>query len=65
MAFEARYGGECAYGDRIQPGDSCVYTDDDEIAHAECDHLEGVPPNIHADGPVCQSCFTIHRGECI
>jgi hypothetical protein len=63
MSFEARYPGRCAFGDRIQVGDLCVYSDD-ELAHVECDRLQGAA-TIHADPPLCEFCFTIHRGECI
>lgn len=65
VSFTAKYSGACAYGDRIEPGDQCTYTDDDEIAHAECDQLDG-PANIHqAPAPfVCPKCRLTHAGEC-
>lgn len=65
MSFTAKYSGECAYGDRIEPGDQCVYTDDDEIAHHECAQLNG-PTNIHQPktSAVCPKCQLAHAGEC-
>lgn len=65
MSFTAKYGGECAYGDYIQPGDLVTYTDVDEIAHAECDHLAG-PADIHQStaSAVCPKCQLAHAGEC-
>lgn len=53
MSFEARYPGACAYGDRIKPGDMCTYTDDDELAHAECVAVDGPGQRQHADRLPC------------
>lgn len=65
MSFQAQYPGHCWYGDEIEPGDLCAYTDEDEIAHVECDQLNG-PANIHAPKPVatCPQCHIQHAGEC-
>lgn len=61
MSFAAKYPGVCAYGDRIEPGDMCCYTDD-EIAHVECDQLDGAT-NIHTETP-CPDCNLVHAGRC-
>lgn len=65
MAFTAKYGGECAYGDYIQPGDLVTYTADDEIAHHGCEQAEA-PANIHPDKApkLCPECNLQHAGEC-
>lgn len=62
MSFEAKYPGLCAYGDDIEPGDVCTFTDDEAIAHVECESLDG-PANIHAP-KVCTTCQLDHAGEC-
>jgi hypothetical protein len=63
MAFTAKYGGECAYGDYIQPGDLVTYTADDEIAHHECDVLDRRPSAPRSSG-ICPKCQLTHAGEC-
>lgn len=63
MTFEAKYPGRCACGDPIDPGDLCTYTEDDEIAHAECNLLDG-PTNIHAAETPCPDCHLVHAGGC-
>lgn len=62
MSFSAKYAGSCAYGDRIKPGDYCVYTDDDEIAHVGCAAEDKAPDMTPAE--VCPDCHLEHVGEC-
>ncbi len=64
MTFEARYHGSCAFGDHINPGDVCTYTEDDEIAHAGC-AVEDVIAVASARSTVCGSCSMVHAGECL
>lgn len=53
MAFEARYPGRCANGDRIEPGQQVRYDEDRQLVHIDCDDAA---PEV-ARGPVCMSCF--------
>ncbi|AXN43444.1 hypothetical protein MM1218R_01496 [Mycobacterium marinum] len=63
MSFSARYDGRCAstdcdYGDHISPGDDVEYIDD-ELMHVACATRTRRYP------PLCHSCLTHHRGECL
>jgi hypothetical protein len=65
MNFEAKYSGRCAaescnYGDgQIREGDDVEYQDD-ELMHREC-----AASTRRGEPPLCKSCFTHHRGECL
>jgi hypothetical protein len=63
MKFSAKYAGwcehsDCSYGDnRIRPGDTVEYLDND-LMHTECAaHMRRRPPT-------CPDCNLIHAGEC-
>jgi hypothetical protein len=63
--FAANYAGrcraeDCTYGDgRIRVGDSVTYLGD-ELMHAEC-----AASQSRFDAPLCKSCNTFHRGDCL
>jgi hypothetical protein len=61
MPFTARYQGRCFIcGGRIEPGDSATFTDDDELAHPDCEDVGEPPPK-----PPCPRCWMVHAGECL
>jgi hypothetical protein len=60
MSFEAKYGGWCAdCDDRIQPGDTVTYNEDDALIHMHC---EGLAPARIAE--VCGKCWLTKPCEC-
>lgn len=62
MSFEARYEGDCTWGDRIEPGDAVEYDEDGQLQHTECAAKDAT--DAPDWGSVCRSCFLQHRGEC-
>lgn len=63
MTFTARWPGRCAAcEDRIHEGDQVTYVDD-ELVHTACDGP--ALPNPRGAPPLCNECFTQHRGECL
>ena len=63
-SFEARYHGECGYGDRIRPGEELMYDDTDTVVHVQC-HRQAftgeVPDDVEA---VCPECHTLRPCWC-
>ena len=62
--FEAKYPGRCAACDeRITPGDTVTY-DDDELVHAACE-VTSLPHPRDTAATVCRDCWTVHAGDCL
>lgn len=61
-SFTARYAGQCASGDRIQPGELVKY-DGDELVHVNCD-VPSLPNERDELNRVCRQCWLVHAGEC-
>lgn len=65
MSFAARYPGRCANTDchysehRIAIGDDIEYVDDEPM-HTTC-----AARTRRGEPPLCNECFTQHRGECL
>jgi hypothetical protein len=63
--FEARFWGTCvACHERIVPGESVTYSEDDELVHAACSPQPD-PDEPRRNERKCPECFTIHAGECM
>lgn len=60
-AFEARYAGPCAAGDRIEPGDQVVYVNDD-LVHIGCEG-DVIVTAVRATERVCDICHLIRPCE--
>lgn len=64
MAFTAaKYPGWCAIcGERIEPGDMIGY----DTNGTQCeDCYDGKPESAAPTKTPCQTCWTIHEGECL
>lgn len=58
--FTARYDGHCGGGDLISAGEQvCHYGG--ETWHEDCAARDCEPPSE----PLCDECWTYHRGECL
>lgn len=69
--MKARYPGPCAgdCGGRIQPGDEIEHVPGEGHRHIECGEVERgqqklLDPTPGRNERHCNSCYTIHAGEC-
>lgn len=68
MSFIARYHGDCGQCGHDLADEQVDYAQDETLLHTSClkDYESGVTPEVKLGRQEkrCDSCFTIHAGEC-